>query len=172
VEKLSGLRCVVRSRFFPSRFLGGECYKNSVIIGFGGNVGETKKRFERVLLRLKKDKRFFVKESSVLLKNAAFGFVEQSDFLNAVVWVKSSLSAAKILSITANLEIRFGRKRSFKNAPRTLDLDLLYFSKRVRKSARLVLPHPGVSLRPSVFVPLGEMWLDGKMWRTITKKVI
>lgn len=96
-------------------------------------------------------------ENSALLINEAFGFKEQADFTNAVTLVQTSLAARQILKITANLERRFGRVRSFKNAPRTLDIDILYFSGRSRNDARLVLPHPGARSRASVILPLGTM---------------
>ncbi|MGF7494363.1 2-amino-4-hydroxy-6-hydroxymethyldihydropteridine diphosphokinase, partial [Campylobacter concisus] len=54
-------------------------------------------------------------------------------------------------------ESKFKRVRTFKNAPRTLDLDILYFSKKVYKTPRLIVPHPGASKRLSVIVPLGLM---------------
>ncbi|MBR2149028.1 MAG: 2-amino-4-hydroxy-6-hydroxymethyldihydropteridine diphosphokinase, partial [Campylobacter sp.] len=54
-------------------------------------------------------------------------------------------------------ERRFKRKREFKNSPRTLDLDILYFSAKSYNNEELILPHPGASSRPSVFIPLGLM---------------
>ena len=54
-------------------------------------------------------------------------------------------------------EIKFKRTRSFKNAPRTLDLDILYFSEKIRQSDDLQIPHHGVNERISVIIPLGSM---------------
>ena len=56
-----------------------------------------------------------------------------------------------------HFEICFKRKRSFKNAPRTLDLDILYFNTKVRKNKNLIIPHPGAEKRISVIIPLGIM---------------
>jgi 2-amino-4-hydroxy-6-hydroxymethyldihydropteridine diphosphokinase len=52
------------------------------------------------------------------------------------------------------MEARFGRKRLFKNGPRTLDLDLLLFEKANLTTPTLTLPHPGVGERPSISLPL------------------
>ena len=71
--------------------------------------------------------------------------------------VQSSLAPFALLKIMQRAELRFGRKRGFKNAPRTLDVDILYASAKVRTCEQLVLPHPGVSERISVILPLGEM---------------
>ena len=143
--------------FFPKVFDFRPGFKNSVILGLGGNIGDVKKRFNGLHFKLSRDSRFHVVENSALLINEAFGFKEQADFTNAVMLAQTSLAARQILKITANLEKRFGRVRSFKNAPRTLDIDILYFSGRSRNDARLVLPHPGARSRASVIVPLGTM---------------
>ena len=92
-------RSVIRSHFFPNFKDGGNEFKNSFLLGIGGNVGDTKKRFELFLYKLKKDRRFFVKECSLILKNKAFGYTKQADFLNAVLLVKSSFYAADVSAV-------------------------------------------------------------------------
>lgn len=155
--KLKGIRRFTKSVFFPKVLNFSPNFKNSVILGFGGNIGDVKKRFDRVFRILQDDKRLNLVESSEILINEAFGFKRQADFYNAVVLAQTSLSARALLKFTANLEKRFGRERSFKNAPRTLDIDILYFSGRNRNDARLTLPHKGAKERLSVILPLGVM---------------
>lgn len=155
--KIDGVKRVIRLKFYPRFFGFKECFKNFAIIGIGGNLGDTKGRFNKFIRVLKNDRRFSVAETSLVVENRAFGYLNQPDFLNAVINLQTSLSAVKLLKILQHYEIRFGRKRSFKNAPRTLDLDILYFSKKVRKSEILNVPHLGVNERFSVIVPLGLM---------------
>ena len=155
--RVAGARRFGKCLFFPKVFGFRPGFKNSVILGLGGNIGDVKKRFNGLHFKLSRDSRFHVVENSALLINEAFGFKEQADFTNAVMLVQTSLAARQILKITANLEKRFGRVRSFKNAPRTLDIDILYFSGRSRNDARLTLPHPGAQSRASVILPLGTM---------------
>ena len=155
--KITGARRFSKCLFFPKVFDFKPGFQNSVILGLGGNIGDVKKRFCRLHFKLSRDSRFHVVENSALLINEAFGFKEQADFTNAVMLVQTSLAARQILKITANLERRFGRTRSFKNAPRTLDIDILYFSGQNRNDARLRLPHPGAQSRTSVILPLGTM---------------
>lgn len=147
----------IKSSFFPFWRRKNSHYKNEFVLGLGGNLGNTKKRFERFFMNLKNDKRFFITQNSVILQNKAFGYTAQSDFLNAVMFVQTSKFPNEVLKIMQRLELKFGRKRSFKNAPRTLDLDILYFDKKVRKTPRLILPHYGVNERVSVILPLGLM---------------
>ena len=148
--RVAGARRFGKCLFFPKVFDFRPGFKNSVILGLGGNIGDVKKRFNGLYFKLSRDSRFHIVENSALLINEAFGF-------NAVMLVQTSLAARQILKITANLEKRFGRVRSFKNAPRTLDIDILYFSGRSRNDARLTLPHPGAQSRASVILPLGTM---------------
>ena len=155
--RVAGARRFGKCLFFPKVFDFRPGFKNSVILGLGGNIGDVKKRFNGLYFKLSRDSRFHIVENSALLINEAFGFKEQADFTNAVMLVQTSLAARQILKITANLEKRFGRVRSFKNAPRTLDIDILYFSGRNRNDTRLVLPHPGARSRASVILPLGTM---------------
>ncbi|MDO5046021.1 2-amino-4-hydroxy-6-hydroxymethyldihydropteridine diphosphokinase [Campylobacter sp.] len=155
--KLAGMRRFEKSVFFPRVLNFKPYFKNVAILGLGGNVGDVKSRFDRFYRTLQNDKRLNIVESSEILVNEAFGFKEQADFYNAVVLIQTGLSARKLLKVTANLERRFGRIRSFKNAPRTLDIDILYFSGANRNDAKLTLPHVGAKSRYSVILPLGLM---------------
>ncbi|NLK67178.1 MAG: 2-amino-4-hydroxy-6-hydroxymethyldihydropteridine diphosphokinase [Campylobacteraceae bacterium] len=155
--KVNDAICFKKSSFYPQVRAKKEFFKYEFVLGIGGNLGDSKKRFEVFLNKLQKDRRFFVVKTSPLLLNKAFGYRNQPDFLNAVLLVQSSKSPNEVLKIMQHYENIFGRKRSFKNAPRTLDLDILYFNTKVRKTKKLILPHPGVDKRASVVLPLGAM---------------
>lgn len=149
--------CVVKSAVFPIRRRERGNFKNLYLLGLGGNLGDVRRRFERFYRVLQSDTRFFVAQNSLILKNKPFGFLRQENFLNAVMLVQSSLWPNPMLKIMQRAELKFGRKRSFKNAPRTLDVDILYASAKVRPDGRLALPHPGANERISVILPLGAM---------------
>ena len=149
--------CVVKSGVFPMRRRERGNFKNLYLLGLGGNLGDVRRRFERFYRVLQSDTRFFVAQNSLILKNKPFGFLRQENFLNAVMLVQSSLAPLALLKIMQRAELRFGRKRSFKNAPRTLDVDILYASAKLRPDGRLALPHPGANERISVILPLGTM---------------
>ena len=149
--------CVVKSAVFPIRRRERGNFKNLYLLGLGGNLGDVRRRFERFYRVLQSDTRFFVAQNSLILKNKPFGFLRQENFLNAVMLVQSSLWPNPMLKIMQRAELKFGRKRSFKNAPRTLDVDILYASAKVRPDGRLALPYPGANERISVILPLGAM---------------
>lgn len=155
--KIAGARGWQRARFFPFQSQSHKAYKFSAIVGIGANIGDVSRRFTRLVRKWLDDPRIGLVATSPLLKNAAFGYTNQADFLNSVALIRTSLAPAKLLSLCLHYERRFGRKRSFKNAPRTLDLDILYHTQKVRPCHRLRLPHPGASSRISVLLPLGQI---------------
>jgi 2-amino-4-hydroxy-6-hydroxymethyldihydropteridine diphosphokinase len=80
------------------------------------------------------------------------------DFINAVVRVDTHLSAPDVLDALQAIEHRAGRLRPYVNAPRSLDLDLLFYGDASMNSPRLTLPHPRWRERAFVLVPLAEVW--------------
>ena len=83
-----------------------------------------------------------------------------ADYLNAVVALETGLTAPALLDQLRQLELRAGRDRPFRNAPRTLDLDLLLYGSARIESVQLTVPHPRMLLRAFVMVPLAEIAPD------------
>jgi 2-amino-4-hydroxy-6-hydroxymethyldihydropteridine diphosphokinase len=79
------------------------------------------------------------------------------DYINAVVKVHTTLSAPDLLAQLQALELANGRERPYRNAPRTLDLDILLFGAARLESAALTVPHPRMGGRAFVLVPLAEI---------------
>ena len=79
------------------------------------------------------------------------------DYINAVVEISTQLTAPDLLAQLQCLEQAAGRERSYRNAPRTLDLDLLLFGGARIDSALLQVPHPRMNTRAFVVVPLAEI---------------
>ena len=127
------------------------------VVGVGGNLGDVRRRFTHLLHVLEKDKRVDLVQSSSILKNPPFGFLDQDDFFNAVIVLQVNMQARSFLHYLLRLEKRFARKRSFANAPRTLDLDIIFFDDRVIDTKDLVVPHPEWSKRESVVIPLASL---------------
>ncbi|HMO46400.1 MAG TPA: 2-amino-4-hydroxy-6-hydroxymethyldihydropteridine diphosphokinase [Rubrivivax sp.] len=79
------------------------------------------------------------------------------DYVNAVAELRTALAPHELLRRLQAIEARFGRVRSVRNAPRTLDLDLLLYGQQLRHDAELTLPHPRLHLRAFVLEPLAEL---------------
>ena len=97
---------------------------------------------------------------SSLYRSAPVGYLSQPDFVNAVVRLETGLAPGELLDALLALEQRHGRERSFRDAPRTLDLDLLLHGAASISSERLTLPHPRMHQRAFVLAPLVEIAPD------------
>jgi 2-amino-4-hydroxy-6-hydroxymethyldihydropteridine diphosphokinase len=138
-------------------------------IGIGGNIDNVQARFKRLFKLLKGNRIVTLVEVSPLLENPPFGYLEQNKFLNGVIIVETKLSPLKLLNYLQRLENRFGRKRSFQDAPRTLDLDIIKIYKKstgyqeIRyKNKSLEVPHPKYIDRESVTIPMNLLGYNSK----------
>ena len=98
--------------------------------------------------------------ASSLYRTAPVGAPGQPDYINAVAALQTSLHPAALLAALLDIEQRFGRRRDYHNAPRTLDLDLLLYDDDVIDQPGLQVPHPRLHLRAFVVVPLAEIAPD------------
>jgi 2-amino-4-hydroxy-6-hydroxymethyldihydropteridine diphosphokinase len=101
----------------------------------------------------------FVKRSS-LYRTAPVGFADQPDFINAVCALETALAPRALLDALLALEAARGRARTFANAPRTLDLDVLLYGDQRIDEHGLTVPHPRMHERAFVLVPLAEIAPD------------
>ena len=126
-------------------------------IGIGGNIGDVKRRFEHLFVELCRDKRVELVKTSLILKNPPFGYTDQDDFFNSIIILKTSMKARSFLDYLLRVEKKFARKRSFANAPRTLDLDIIFFDNLVINTPKLQIPHKSWMKRDSVVIPLMDI---------------
>ncbi len=82
------------------------------------------------------------------------------DYVNAVARVQTTLAPLELLAALQDIERRFGRERPFRNAPRTLDLDLLLYGEQTIHDTQLEVPHPRMMARAFVLLPLLELDAD------------
>ncbi len=140
-------------RFYPFSAKKGS-KKHLVTIGIGGNIGNVKRRFKKLFLYLKSHPKVRVLKTSPILKNPPFGYLNQPDFYNAVILLETSLSPREFLKFSLHTEKHFKRERRFKNSPRTLDMDIIFFDKIKLNKKDLKIPHPKYQERDSVMIPL------------------
>jgi 2-amino-4-hydroxy-6-hydroxymethyldihydropteridine diphosphokinase len=156
-RKLDERHSIYVDHHFPKTLRKAEGYRYRVLLGVGGNIGDVKRRMNRLWVYLQKQSLLKIIRSGVILRNPPFGFTEQRDFENTVIEIATSLEPRALLRLIWRIEKRFGRRRSFANAPRTLDLDILFFEKRSIRSKELTIPHPHWKERVSVTIPLGSL---------------
>lgn len=123
----------------------------------GGNQGEIEQTLDRAMARINLLCGRVIRCSS-LYSTQAWGPVAQPDFLNRVIEIETMLSPGLLLKKLLETETFFGRRRTVKYGPRSLDLDILFYGSRVIRTQHLVLPHPELQNRRFVLVPLVEAW--------------
>jgi len=141
-------------RYYPYTSSKLSSLKHHVTLGIGGNIGDVRTRFEKLFFYLSHNKQLKIIETSPILQNPAFGYTKQADFFNACLIVKTSLPPHKLLKYLLYVEKRFKRTRAFKDSPRTLDIDMIFYDKMSINSRYLTIPHPHYHERESVLIPL------------------
>jgi len=126
-------------------------------IGLGANIGDPGGQLRDALAALDAIPGTRLMRASSLWRTAPVGYAAQPDFVNAVAEVETAQAPRALLEALLAIEKRFGRERSFANAPRTLDLDLLLYGDRVLSEQGLELPHPRMHERAFVLAPLVEI---------------
>ncbi|MDB5796295.1 MAG: folK [Paucimonas sp.] len=125
-------------------------------IGIGANLGDAPTTVEQAIARLAGSPGCSLQARSSLYRTAPVAAVGD-DYVNAVARLATTLSPAQLLQQLMQIESEFGRQRDYRNAPRTLDLDLLLYDQVTMDTAQLILPHPRMHERAFVLVPLLEI---------------
>ncbi len=155
-KKLDPSNTLIRFDNFPSQPKKAT-KKHSALLGIGGNIGDVVRRFAHLYNFLVKSPLVGILETSPILRNPPFGYLEQDDFYNALMAIETDLTPKELLRFVLRVERHFGRKRSFANAPRTLDIDIIFYDDIRVDTDNLTIPHPQYTKRDSVMIPLGLM---------------
>ena len=124
----------------------------------GTNLGDLKANLDFALSSLAKGGT--VIKSSSRFETEPVGFLDQPWFLNQAIELETPLAPSDLLSLCQNIELSCGRVRTFPNAPRTLDLDILLYGDIVVDQEDLIIPHPRLSERKFALEPLAEIAPD------------
>lgn len=130
--------------------------KNIVVLGIGANIGNVRHTFLHLLAWFLRHPHFNVLKTAPIYQNPAFGYTKQPDFYNTLLVLQTRLHLVHIFSLIFYLERKFGRarKREFKNAPRVLDIDLIFYNQVILKRPYLTIPHREYQNRESVLIPM------------------
>jgi 2-amino-4-hydroxy-6-hydroxymethyldihydropteridine diphosphokinase len=131
---------------------------STAYIALGANLGNREATLEQALQRLGAEGE--VVAVSPWYETAPVGYLDQPDFLNGVACLETSTPPEQLMERLIEIESDLGRKRSFPNAPRRIDLDLLYYDDLILESPLLTLPHPRLHERSFVLVPLRDIAPD------------
>lgn len=126
-------------------------------LGIGSNLGDKQTFIEKGIEGLKDNPMIRDVKCSKIIATPPYGGVEQDDFLNAAIELKTLLTPYELLSFLHELEAEAGRERKVHWGPRTLDLDILFYQDFLSNDPVLTVPHPDMENRQFVLEPLNEL---------------
>lgn len=129
-----------------------------VYLGLGSNLGDRQANLARALKLL--GERLHVELVSSIYETEPVGYAEQPPFLNAICRAQTELGPMQLLSLVKGIEASLGRVPSFPNAPRPIDIDIIFYGDRVMETPDLTIPHPRLEERAFVLIPLLEVAPD------------
>ena len=133
-----------------------QAQKISAVVALGANLGDALETVQQSIQNLSMLQNVRLIKASSCYRTAPHQ-AQGPDFINAVVLLETTLSARQLLMDLQDLEHAAGRTRSYQNAPRTLDLDLIFYGDQVLNTSELTLPHPRWHERAFVLHPLAEI---------------
>ncbi|MBN1857094.1 MAG: 2-amino-4-hydroxy-6-hydroxymethyldihydropteridine diphosphokinase [Dehalococcoidia bacterium] len=129
-----------------------------VFLSLGSNLGKREDNLEAAIESLLEYVQL-VQRSSVY-ESEPVGYSDQEPFLNMACHVLTALPPLQLLDATQRIEMQLGRIPVFRNGPRTIDIDILLYGEASIHTPRLDIPHPRISERAFVLVPLAEIAPD------------
>jgi 2-amino-4-hydroxy-6-hydroxymethyldihydropteridine diphosphokinase len=142
---------------------------NSAYLAIGSNLGNKISNIEITKAELEKYKIKILKSSSNYLSES-WPDPTKPNYINIIIKVKTSLTPLELLKVCNLIELKLGRIRGSINAPRTCDIDIIDYDKKIlnKKNSQLILPHPRMNKRNFVLLPLFEV---DKSWKHPKSKI-
>lgn len=131
-----------------------------VVIALGSNLGESVTTLEEATKEIAALKGVTLIAKAQLYRTKPWGYLDQPDFVNSALLVATTRELHDLYQELYRLELEFGRKRLFKNGPRTLDLDIIWAEDTMMSDEVLIIPHPRAQERAFVLVPMSDLGQD------------
>ncbi len=132
--------------------------RESIYLSLGSNMGDREANLESVFEELPPEIEVMVRSS--IYETEPWGFKDQPYFLNMILQGKTELTPRELLAYLKKIEKKIGRKPSFIYGPRLVDIDILFYGKKVVDEVQLTIPHKKILERAFVLVPLMEIAPD------------
>ncbi len=128
-----------------------------VFIALGGNLGDRPANLQAAIDALQAGKHVRVEKLSRVYETAPYGYADQPDFLNLALEAATDLEPAALLAFLKEIEAGLGRQPSFRNSPRPIDLDIIFYDDLALDTLTLQIPHPRLRGRGFVLQPLNDL---------------
>ncbi len=132
--------------------------KHTVYLALGSNLGDREQNLKEAIASL--SPQMVVKAKSHIYETLPWGYEDQPKFLNQVLEAQTYLEPEPLLKHLKRLEIALGRKASFRNGPRLIDIDILFYDDLVLDTPLLTIPHPRLHERGFVLLPMMDIAPD------------
>ncbi|MCR8744993.1 2-amino-4-hydroxy-6-hydroxymethyldihydropteridine diphosphokinase [Romboutsia lituseburensis] len=130
---------------------------NKVYLGLGTNMGDRIEYLYSACEILNKNESISITKKSKIYETKAWGYTDQADFLNMCIEIETDLNTYDLLSVCQEVEKTLNRERIIRWGPRTIDVDILFFNDIIINDENLSIPHPRISERAFVLVPLMDL---------------
>ncbi|HLR10449.1 MAG TPA: 2-amino-4-hydroxy-6-hydroxymethyldihydropteridine diphosphokinase [Sporosarcina sp.] len=135
---------------------------NIAYLSIGSNIGDREQYLREAVEALHTSPNISVIQVSSIYETAPVGYTDQADFLNIAVQLETTLAPEALLDVCQEIEQTLGRERIIRWGPRTVDLDILLYNQDNIEMERLLVPHPRMSERAFVLIPLLEIAPNSK----------
>ncbi|HCN61569.1 2-amino-4-hydroxy-6-hydroxymethyldihydropteridine diphosphokinase [Mammaliicoccus fleurettii] len=143
---------------------------HTAYLGLGSNMGDRELQLEEAIKLLNEVNGIEVIQKSPIYETKPVGYTEQPDFLNMCIEISTELESSELLKVCMMVEQQLHRVRVERWGPRTIDIDILLYDQSVIQSPDLEVPHPRITERAFVMVPLNDIASD--VVEPISKKYI
>lgn len=130
---------------------------NKAYLGLGTNMGDRETYLSSAVKLLDNYENITVTNKSKIYETKAWGYTDQADFLNMCIEIKTSLNEYELLKVCQEVELKLSRERIIRWGPRTIDVDILFFNDVILNNEDLYIPHPRISERAFVLIPLMDI---------------
>lgn len=130
---------------------------HKAFISFGSNIGDKEENINSAIEYIKKSKHTKIVKISSLIKTEPWGYIDQEEFINGAMEIKTLLSPLELINFLLSVEKELKRERIIKWGPRTIDLDVIFYDDIISTDERIILPHPRMEQRMFVLEPLAEI---------------
>ena len=130
---------------------------NKAYLGLGTNMGDRLEYLNSACILLTEYENINITKKSKIYETKAWGYTDQADFLNMCLEINTSLDEFQLLEVCGQVEQKLNRKRIIRWGPRTIDVDILFFNDIILNNEKLSIPHPRISERAFVLIPLMDL---------------
>jgi len=131
--------------------------KHKAYIGLGSNIGDKEKYLKESINKISTEKNIEIVKQSSFIATKPWGYLDQEDFLNAVIEIETTLEPEELMDSLLKIEEELDRERKMKWGPRTIDLDIIMYDDIVSSNEKVILPHPRMHEREFVLTSLNEI---------------